>query len=134
MSFRDRLLLVISTLEMNRNSFSERLGYKNNSYIYEYTREDPPAKEPGFDFFQKLSLAKTSINLDWLLTGDGDMLIKKGTPATNNSDAGELTVARLATEKWESLFLNEREKRNELQKVLEDLVRKMPVVDQSKEG
>lgn len=87
MSFRDRLLLVISELGMNRNSFSEKLGYKKNSYIYEYTREKPEPKEPGFDFFQRLVLAKTGINIEWLLTGEGDRFIKKGTVDTNFDEA-----------------------------------------------
>lgn len=87
MSFRERLLLVINELKLNRNSFADRLGYEKNSYIYEYTRETPKPKEPGFDFFHRFVLAKTGIALDWLITGEGDMYEKKGTAATNNVEA-----------------------------------------------
>lgn len=87
MSFRNRLLLAIKELGLNRNSFAEKLGYESNSYIYDYTRENPKPKEPGFDFFQRFVLAKTSINIEWLLTGEGDMWNEKHTAATNSDEA-----------------------------------------------
>lgn len=87
MSFRERLLLVISELKLNRNSFAAMLGYENNSYIYDYTRETPKAKEPGFDFFQRFVQAKTGISLEWLLTEEGDMKKENHTAATNSTEA-----------------------------------------------
>lgn len=93
MAFRERLLLAINALGLNRNSFSERLGYDKNTYIYEYTREKPNPKEPGFDFFNRFVLAKTGIRLDWLLTGEGDMWEEKHTAATNTLEAAVKSLA-----------------------------------------
>lgn len=87
MSFSERLLLIINELGENRNSFSEMLGYKNNSYIYDYTRTKPEPKEPGFDFFKRFIQAKTGISLYWLITGEGEMYEKNIQPQQNGSDA-----------------------------------------------
>lgn len=87
MSFQQRLMQIISALGYSKNSFSDLLGYSSNSYIYDYTREDEKFKQPGFEFFQKLVQTKKGINIDWLLTGEGEAFNKKGTAATNNDEA-----------------------------------------------
>jgi hypothetical protein len=85
MSFSNRLNLIINELGYSKNSFAEALGYKNNSVIYDYTREDVKQKQPGFDFFQRFVHAKTGINIEWLLTGEGDKWQKKGTADVKTS-------------------------------------------------
>lgn len=87
MSFQKRLTLIIKELGYSKNSFADKLGYKNNTLIYDYTREDDKMKEPGFDFFSRLVQAKTGINLEWLIAGEGDRMNKKHTAATNNGEA-----------------------------------------------
>ena len=90
MSFSDRLNLLIKELGVSKNEFATKLGYKNNGVLYDYTKKGDEATKPGLEFFEKLVHAKTGVNLEWLIGGKGDMMIKKGTAATSSSEAAVL--------------------------------------------
>jgi hypothetical protein len=92
MSFAKRLTQIISELGYNKNSFAELLKYENNNQIYDYTREDDKWKRPGFEFFERLVQSKVGISIEWLMTGEGDRMNKKGTAATNNEAAVQKVV------------------------------------------
>lgn len=87
MAFAERLTLAIKELGFSKNSFSDKLGYKNNGLIYDYTKEGGTATQPGFEFFERLIQANTGINIEWLFTGEGDMIYKKHTAATKSDEA-----------------------------------------------
>lgn len=75
MTFGQRIEHIIKELRMNKNSFSAKLGYTNNTQIGEYIK----GTKPGLDFFQKLVHAIPDINLEWLVSGKGEPFNKKGT-------------------------------------------------------
>lgn len=92
-SFAKRLTLIINDLGYSKNSFADLLGYKNNTPIYDYTREDEKAKMPGFEFFEKVIQAKKGINIEWLISGEGDKYHEKGTAATKSEEAAITLIA-----------------------------------------
>lgn len=106
MAFSDRLNLLIKKLGTSKNQFATRLGYKNNGVLYDYTKEGDEATKPGFEFFEKLIHAKTGVNIEWLITGEGDMMLEKGTAATNNDEAA--IRQKLKDMREEIKFLRER--------------------------
>ncbi len=63
-----RIELIINKLGYNKNSFSKKLGYKNNTQIGEYIN----GTTPRVDFFEKLVQAFPGIDLNWLVTGEGE--------------------------------------------------------------
>lgn len=79
--------MVIKELELSKNEFALRLGYKNNGVIYDYSKEDGTETKPGYEFFDRLVHADTGIRIEYLITGKGERFHKKPTPATKNNEA-----------------------------------------------
>lgn len=101
LSFAKRLDLIIKELGYSKNGFINELGYKNNSVIYDYTSEKEGSSKPGIEFVEKMIQVFPGINLNFLFTGNGDALVKKGTAATNIDEAAvreELRKMRLEIE------------------------------------
>lgn len=73
-----RVMKVIDYLGETPNSFATKLGYQRAQTIYDIQKMK---SAPSFDFFQRFSNAgySVSISLDWLLTGNGEMLLKQET-------------------------------------------------------
>lgn len=71
-----RITKVIDYLGETPNSFATKMGYQRAQTIYDIQKMK---SAPSFDFFNRFSIAGYSaiINLDWLLTGNGDMLKEK---------------------------------------------------------
>lgn len=85
---------IVEYLGETPNSFALKLGYSRAQTIYDI-RDMKSA--PSYDFFKRFSNAGYSaiINLDWLLTGEGEMLRKKekqeavsDTPSVNQEFKG----------------------------------------------
>lgn len=70
-----RIMKIVEYLGETPNSFALKLGYSRAQTIYDI-RDMKSA--PSYDFFKRFSNAGYSaiINLDWLLTGEGEMLRK----------------------------------------------------------
>lgn len=68
-----RITKVIDYLGETANSFATKLGYQRAQTIYDIQKMK---SAPSYDFFQRFTIAGYSamINLDWLLTGEGNML------------------------------------------------------------
>ena len=68
-----RITKVIEYLGETANSFATKLGYQRAQTIYDIQKKK---SAPSYDFFQRFTIAGYSaiINLDWLLTGEGNML------------------------------------------------------------
>jgi repressor LexA len=82
----DRILKVINTLGISRNSFAKSLGYERSQIIYDMINNK---SAPSYEFFKKFSLSEfyEIINVDWLITGRGDMYRRVEVPgALNISD------------------------------------------------
>ncbi len=71
-----RIMKIVEYLGETPNSFALKLGYSRAQTIYDI-RDMKSA--PSYDFFKRFSNAGYSaiINLDWLLTGEGEMLRNK---------------------------------------------------------
>lgn len=69
----ERILQLIDNLGVNVNEFSKNLGYNRSQAIYDM--RNGKAK-PSFDFFYKLLNSEYSdiVNIEWIVTGRGDML------------------------------------------------------------
>lgn len=79
---QERLKKLIEKLDLNPNSFSERVNV-SSSVIYHIIGGRKNA--PSADLLGKISMAFASINIGWLLTGKGDML-KPADAQGNNHD------------------------------------------------
>lgn len=69
----ERITQVIDYLKVNPNSFAKKLGYERSQALYDIINGK---SKPSFDFFHKLysSEYSESINMEWLVTGKGDMI------------------------------------------------------------
>lgn len=69
----DRILKLIDALGVNPNAFARTLGYNRSQTVYDILKGK---SAPSFDFFQKLAKSEYSayINIDWVLTGRGEIL------------------------------------------------------------
>lgn len=78
---------AIEYLGETANSFALKLGYSRAQTIYDIQKMK---SAPSFDFFQRFSNAGYSaiINLDWLLSGKGEMLCKHPVPTINREFIG----------------------------------------------
>jgi transcriptional regulator with XRE-family HTH domain len=70
----ERVHLVIDRLSTNRNTFAADLGYAKSQTIYDIT---DGKSAPSYDFFRRFMLSEYSeiVNINWLLTGRGKMII-----------------------------------------------------------
>lgn len=70
----ERIALVLSTLSLSPNSFAKKLGYDRSQTIYDIINGK---SAPSYDFFKRFQTSEYSevIQIDWLLTGRGKMLI-----------------------------------------------------------
>lgn len=74
----DRISLMLNSLNVKPNSFAQSLGYKRSQTIYDIINGK---SAPSFDFFNKMAISEYSeiINMDWLLTGRGNIFNTKST-------------------------------------------------------
>lgn len=73
---KDRLLKLIEALGMNVLSFSNYIGVSDGTTRMYTTR----GSKPGSDYLEKIILANERINIEWLLTGKGEMFRPEPTP------------------------------------------------------
>lgn len=73
-----RILRLLEYLNVTANSFAMTLGYKRAQTIYDVVNGK---SAPSFDFFNRLAMSEysESINMDWLLTGRGEIFKTKST-------------------------------------------------------
>lgn len=71
----ERVFLIIQKLSLNPNSFAAGLGYTRSQTIYDIINGK---SAPSYDFFRRFMLSPYSkqINIDWLLTGRGEIETK----------------------------------------------------------
>lgn len=71
-SVHDRLLIFINSLNLNVNSFAKQLGV-NPTVVHNVVKGR--RTKPSFDLIHKIKLEYTYLNLDWLIIGEGEMLL-----------------------------------------------------------
>lgn len=72
----ERISQMIEFLDVTINDFGKKLGYTRSQIIYDVLNDKA---KPSFDFFDKFHNSEYSalINIEWLLTGKGEMLRDK---------------------------------------------------------
>ncbi|MEG0518287.1 MAG: S24 family peptidase [Bacteroidales bacterium] len=72
----DRIKNIIDYKHVTINAFARILGYNRSQVIYDILNKK---SKPGFDFFNKLLTSDISenISINWLITGEGNMLVTK---------------------------------------------------------
>ncbi|MFV0545697.1 MAG: helix-turn-helix transcriptional regulator [Bacteroides sp.] len=84
----ERIEYIIKKEGLNKNSFSKAIGISNNVTI---TRIINERRAPSRATCEKIISAFPLYNLEWLLTGEGEMLKDKGSQIqlnTNNTNKG----------------------------------------------
>jgi len=117
MNVHDRLDQLIERLGKNANSFSQELGV-SNTHIYYIVKGNKTLggkkNKPSFDLLQKITNAFPKVNIEWLVSGKGNMFHseveleeKQQIETHSNSNFGDEILSRLETEISE---LKERER------------------------
>jgi len=72
----ERISKLIDALGIKPNAFALALGYNRSQTIYDIVKGK---SAPSFDFFNKLAMSEYSeiLNMDWVLTGRGEILLSK---------------------------------------------------------
>jgi len=95
----ERISKIIEFIGISRNAFAKKLGYERAQTVYDIINGK---SAPSFDFLQRFALSEYSeaINLEWLITGNGEMerIVNKGeAKTTSNTEALEL-ICKLSGE------------------------------------
>jgi len=68
-----RLEKIMEYYGLNPNAFANKIGLKRTQNLYDI--RDGKIKKITFDLANKINTVFTAINKDWLLTGEGEMLV-----------------------------------------------------------
>lgn len=68
---RTRLQQIMEHYHLNPMSFSEKLEIQRSSLSHFFSGRN----KPGWDFLEKLARTFPDVNIQWLLTGSGKMLL-----------------------------------------------------------
>lgn len=72
----ERISKLVDALGVTPNAFAIALGYKRSQTVYDILNGK---SAPSFDFFNKLAMSEYSayLNMDWVITGRGEILLTK---------------------------------------------------------
>jgi len=81
----ERIKKLIEFWGINRNSFAKSLGYERSQAVYDIMNGKA---KPSFDFFDRLLNSEYSdkVNIDWLISGKGEMIKKKSVKIEESSN------------------------------------------------
>lgn len=74
MDIQDRILLIISELGLNRNSFCNAIDVQAQTLHHIVSGR---RTKPSFDVIEKIISTFSDINPTWLITGNGEMMLEK---------------------------------------------------------
>lgn len=97
--FKARLVEFFSThLGITQNTFEDSCGITHG------TVSSIKVKGPSVDVLAKISYTYPELNMNWLISGRGEMLIKEGTPPPPSSPAVSIgTIKTVNIGNWEEL-------------------------------
>lgn len=81
----ERIAAVVKMSEKSVNGFARHIGLARGENLYQIKRGNNGISR---DLADRICLAFPSVSKLWLLTGEGQMLIKKMAPAESSTDAG----------------------------------------------
>lgn len=78
----ERIAEILAFAGENKNSFAKKLGYDRAQTVYDVINGK---SSPSFDFLRKFQMSEFSetINIEWLLTGKGNMIKSDNTKEEN---------------------------------------------------
>lgn len=78
----ERIAEILAFTGENKNSFAKKLGYDRAQTVYDVINGK---SSPSFDFLRKFQMSEFSetINIEWLLTGKGNMIKSDNTKDEN---------------------------------------------------
>lgn len=97
-----RIMLIINRLCLNKNQLAQKLGFAN-VVITNITNQ---RNLPSFDFLYRLKTYDNKIDLNWLITGEGDVFIAE--KQNNPSENIELYKTLVAALQSENTLLKEK--------------------------
>lgn len=80
-NFQERLIEFRKTITSNASAFARSIGQLQPAYI-KYERGE---RKPAFDILQKIAEVH-GVNLNWLLTGEGEMFLARPTLKIRKND------------------------------------------------
>ena len=98
----ERISKLIEALGIKPNAFALALGYNRSQTIYDIVNGK---SAPSFDFFNKLAMSEYSeiLNMDWVLTGRGEILLSKTPEFGNNSNVPKIVPKNVPIRKLRNL-------------------------------
>lgn len=75
---------------MNSSSFSVALGYKSSEKISRLFRDENENANPSAEILQDIANKFADLNIVWLLTGNGEMLLNKTSPTSEDMEDGKI--------------------------------------------
>ncbi|GAA4319608.1 hypothetical protein [Compostibacter hankyongensis] len=114
-----RLDAYIKYRELNPNRFSEMLGYASPEKIYRLFREENA--KPGVDILIDISNIFEDLNMQWVLTGKGEMLKKEAVSCPPGQQGGGPEVQEyLKCEEKERLIAAQQGHITALERLIEE--------------
>ena len=114
---------IVDFLRITKSEFGKKLGYLRPQTIYDAIEGK---SKPSFDFFQRFANSEYSevINLEWLITGKGNMQKKNGKASENTPSTTDAEHA-LSKGYLEKLVYEQLQEVKGLRMRVEELERKM---------
>ena len=78
-TMEERLLRILKHYDHSPSSFADKLGVQRSSISHLLSGRN----KPGFDFLSRMVTEFTDLNIDWVLTGKGNMLKRPVLPPVN---------------------------------------------------
>lgn len=85
--------LLINELGYNKNSFSHRIGMSNNTTIGNLVNKEK--YKPSYDVLIKIARTFPEVNIDWLVTGRGQMIPETSVLSINIQKRIQKTIKKL---------------------------------------
>ncbi len=114
MSVNDRVELLMRHFGLSVNSMAKKLNFSRTT-IHNIVSENGRRTSPSHDFYSKLKESYENINLNWLITGEGEMLLDNE-PLLAADSAAEYKVLE--------------PKKTDLQKALAEIKKELQSVNQ----
>jgi transcriptional regulator with XRE-family HTH domain len=83
-----RLKMILSYYQLNSADFSNKVGVQKSSISHLLSGRN----KPSFDFINKLAVAFDEINIEWFVTGKGEMLKESSSNDANSDKDGSKII------------------------------------------
>lgn len=126
-----RLSKFIAHKKMNSSSFSAALGYKSSEKISRLFRDENENANPSAEILQDIANKFADLNIVWLLTGNGEMLLNKTSPTSEDMEDGR--TIEVNADKIMSLLIEIRDEQKRFYSNFLSAAEFAPEVDQSRD-